>query len=249
MPGSNTGFGVRPDQRTTLLIDGPSLHATARAIGFDVDYKKLLSHFDDRGTLHRAIYFTALNENDEFTPLRPLVDWLGYNGYMLVTKPFKDFTDATGRRRMKGSIHAEMSVEMLEASQFADHLILFSGDAELTYAVRAVQRRGCRVTAVSTLKEGMETISADLRRVVDRFVDLVDVRDLIFKSGREIPGREIPATAEAPSGNATGRPTNGSVMSSRQAPPPPPPPAPAGAAIVLEARRPILGLGGVRRVM
>jgi len=229
---NNTGFGVRPDQRVTLLIDGPSLHATARSLGFDVDYKKLLAHFENTSTLHRAIYFTAINESEEFNPLKPLTDWLGYNGYMLVTKPFKDFTDSTGRRRMKCSIHSEMSVEMLEASQFADHLILFSGDTEMIYAVKAVQRRGCRVTAVSTLKEGVESISAELRRAVDRFVDLTDVKDLILKPVRETTTTITPST------------TNG-VQSYRQAPPPPP--APTGAAIVLEDRRPILGLGGIQR--
>ena len=229
---SKSGFGVSPEQRVTLLIDGPSLHATTRALGYDVDYKKLLSHFDNSVTLHRAMYYTAVNESEEFTPLKPLVDWLGFNGYMLITKPFKDFTDATGRRRMKCSIHSEMSVEMLEASQFADHLILFSGDTEMIYAVKAVQRRGCRVTAVSTLKEGVESISAELRRAVDRFVDLTDVKDLILKPVRETTTTITPST------------TNG-VQSYRQAPPPPP--APTGAAIVLEDRRPILGLGGIQR--
>ncbi len=174
-------FGIKEGQRVCVLIDGPSFFATHRALGFDVDFRKLLGHFEENAELHRAIYFTAVSEGDDYTPVKPLVDWLSYNGFRLVSKPLREFTEASGRRRTKGALTVEIAVEMLENSAFAEHLLLFSGDGELAYAVEAVQRRGCRVTVVSSVKPEAMTVSDDLRRVADRFVDLADVKDIIFK--------------------------------------------------------------------
>jgi hypothetical protein len=88
--------------RIALFIDGANLHATARTLGFDIDYKRLLKEFEGRGSLLRAFYYTAIIEDQEYSSLRPLTDWLSYNGYTVVTKPVKEFTDASGRRKVKG---------------------------------------------------------------------------------------------------------------------------------------------------
>ncbi len=75
------------DERLALFIDGSNLYAAAKALGFDIDYKLLRQEFMRRGKLLRAFYYTALLENDDYSPIRPLVDWLHYNGFTMVTKP------------------------------------------------------------------------------------------------------------------------------------------------------------------
>ena len=84
---------LHPTQRIALFIDGSNLYATARALGFDIDYKRLLKLFSSKAQLVRAFYYTALLDDQEYSPIRPLVDWLDYNGYTLVTKPAKEFTE------------------------------------------------------------------------------------------------------------------------------------------------------------
>ncbi len=133
-------------ERVGLFIDGANLHAAARALGFDIDYKRLLKHFQEQCRLIRAFYYTALVEDQEYSPLRPLVDWLDYNGFTMVTKPTKEFADAMGRRKIKGNMDIELAVDVLEMSAHLDHVVLFSGDGDFRRLVEAVQRRGVRVS-------------------------------------------------------------------------------------------------------
>ena len=160
--------------KTALFIDGANLYAASRAMGFDVDYRRLLEFFG-RVNLIRAYYYSALLETEEYSPLKPLTDWLAYNGYTLVTKPAKEFTDATGRRRVKGNMDIELAIDMLELADHLDHVILFSGDSDFRRLVEAVQRRGVRVTVVSTVKSSPPMIADELRRQADQFVDLADI--------------------------------------------------------------------------
>src|SRR5207247_6367634 len=139
-----------PQERLALFIDGANLYAAARALGFDIDYKRLLDLFATKGRLVRAFYYTALVEDQEYSPIRPLVDWLDYNGYTMVTKPTKEFTDSMGRRRIKGNMDIELTIDMLAMDQYIDHAIVFSGDGEFRRLVEAVQRKGVRVSVVST---------------------------------------------------------------------------------------------------
>ncbi|CAM6054464.1 unnamed protein product [Sphagnum tenellum] len=180
-------LGIREDQRVAVFIDGPSFYATTKSLGWDVDYRKLRAHLDDQSMLYRVLYFTAITDDPEqHSPVVKLVDWLSYNGFRTFTKPLREYRDPDGRRRVKGnSMHVEIAVEMMEAVPFADHLLLFSGDGELSYAVESVQRRGAKVTAVSSVKNSPPSISDDLRRSVDNFVDLCDLKDVIFK--RDFP--------------------------------------------------------------
>ncbi|MBO6785085.1 MAG: NYN domain-containing protein, partial [Alphaproteobacteria bacterium] len=133
---------LKPSEKTVVFIDGANLYATARGLDFDIDYKKLLAMFQDGTRLVRAYYYTVLIEDQEYSPIRPLVDWLDYNGYTLVTKPAKDFTDSSGRRRIRNSIDVDLAVDMLEIADKVDHIILFSGDGGYRRLVEAVQRRG-----------------------------------------------------------------------------------------------------------
>ena len=173
-----------PTDRIALFIDGSNLYSAAKNLGFDVDYRKLLEEFRKRGVLIRAYYYTALVEEEEYSPIRPLVDWLDYNGYSLVTKTARQYTDSQGRKRWRGDMDVEIAVDMMEMSASADHIVLFSGDGDFRALVAAVQRRGARVTVVSSLKSQPPMASDDLRRQADEFVELADLADIIGRPAR-----------------------------------------------------------------
>lgn len=176
-----------PTDRIALFIDGANLYSASKALGFDIDYKKLLDEFRKRGVLIRAYYYTAIVENEEYSPIRPLVDWLDYNGFSLVTKPAREFTDREGRKRWRGDMDIEIAVDMLEMAAHADHLVLFSGDGDFRRLVEAVQAKGVRVTVVSTVKSQPSMASDDLRRQADNFVELADLGPIVGRPARVQP--------------------------------------------------------------
>ena len=150
---------IDPREKIVLFIDGANLYATSKAIGVDIDYRRLLAEFNGRAYLLRANYYTALVEDQEYSSIRPLIDWLDYNGFTVVTKPAKEFTDAMGRRKVKGNMDIELTVDALELAPFYDHMVLFSGDGDFTALVAALQRKGKRVTVVSTLTRNISVVS------------------------------------------------------------------------------------------
>ena len=170
-----------PQERIALFIDGANLHATAKALGFDIDYRRLLALFAAKGQLLRAYYYTALMEDQEYSPLRPLVDWLDYNGFSVVTKPAKEVTDQAGRRKIKGNMDIELAVDMLEMAGHINHAVLLSGDGDFKPVVAAVQRKGVRATVVSTTRSQPPMISDDLRRQADNFIDIADLQSAITR--------------------------------------------------------------------
>lgn len=178
-----------PEDRTALFIDGANLYSAARALQFDMDYKKLLTEFRDRTRLIRAVYYTALLEDQDFSPIRPLVDWLDYNGYALVTKAAKEYQDSAGRRRIKGDMDVEIAVDMMELSAHLDHAVLFSGDGDFKALIAAVQRKGVRVSVVSTVRSNPPMASDELRRQADAFIDLTDLASLIGRPPRPASDR------------------------------------------------------------
>ena len=173
---------VYPNERMALFIDGSNLYSAARGLGFEIDYKRMLELFLGKAKLIRAFYYTALIENREYSPIRPLVDWLDYNGYTMVTKPTKEFVDSMGRRRIKGNMDIELAIDMLEMAPHLDHAILFSGDGDFRRLVEAVQRRGVRVTVVSTVRSSPPMVSDDLRRQADSFIELQDMAPSIMRN-------------------------------------------------------------------
>lgn len=173
------------DERLALFIDGSNLYAAAKALSFDIDYKLLRQEFMQRGKLLRAFYYTALLENDDYSPIRPLVDWLHYNGFTMVTKPAKEFTDSAGRRKVKGNMDIELAVDAMEMAAHVDHIVLFSGDGDFRPLVEALKRKGVRVSVVSTIRSQPPMIADDLRREADNFIDLDDLRDVIGRPPRE----------------------------------------------------------------
>jgi len=180
---------MSPSARTALFIDGANLYATARALGFDIDYRRLLREFQDRGTLLRAFYYTAIVEDQEYTSIRPLVDWLDYNGYTVVTKPTKEFVDAGGRRKVKGSMSIELAVNAMELADRIDAMVLFSGDGDYRPLLKAMQRRGVHVTVVSTLATQPAMVADELRRQADAFLDLADLKPKLGRDPAERPAQ------------------------------------------------------------
>jgi uncharacterized LabA/DUF88 family protein len=179
-----------PNDRIALFIDGSNLYSAAKSLNFDIDYKKLLDEFRKRGVLVRAYYYTAIIEDQDYSPLRPLVDWLDYNGFTMVTKAAKRYTEyATGVTRTKGNMDIEIAVDMMEICGHVDHIVLFSGDGDFRRLVEAVQRKGVRVTVVSTVKSQPPMASDDLRRQADTFVDLMDLSALIGRPSRPLTER------------------------------------------------------------
>jgi uncharacterized LabA/DUF88 family protein len=181
-----------PLDKIALFIDGANLHATCRALGFDVDYKRLLKEFQSRGTLLRAFYFTTIIEDQEYSSVRPLIDWLDYNGYTVVTKLTKEFIDAGGRRKAKGSMNIELAVNAMALAGHIDQMFLFSGDGDFRALLEAMQRRGVHVTVVSTNASQPPMVADELRRQADLFVDLVELKPKLGRDPSVRPGpREI----------------------------------------------------------
>ena len=188
---------IYPQERIALFIDGSNLYAAARALGFDIDYKCLLDAFTDSGRLIRAFYYTALIEDQDYSPIRPLVDWLDYNGYTMVTKPTKEFTDEAGRRKIKGNMDIELAIDVMEMAEHLDHAILFSGDGDFRRLVEAVQRKGLRVTVVSTVRSQPAMIADELRRQADNFIELEDLRVKIARAPGAKGHHDHPSPYEA----------------------------------------------------
>lgn len=174
-----------PREKVALFIDGANLYATSKALGFDIDYKRLLQEFKSSCYLLRAFYYTAMIEDQEYSSIRPLIDWLDYNGYRVVTKPTKEFFDATGRRKIKANMDIELAVDAMEIAAHVDHILLFSGDGDFRRLVEALQRMGKKVSVISTLQTQPPMIADDLRRQADHFVDLASLQSRIGRDPSE----------------------------------------------------------------
>jgi uncharacterized LabA/DUF88 family protein len=177
-------------EKIALFIDGANLYATAKTLGFDIDYKRLLREFQSRGYLVRAFYYTAVIEDQEYSSIRPLIDWLDYNGYTVVTKATKEFVDQSGRRKVKGNMDIELAVDAMELAGHIDQMVLFSGDGDFRSLVEAVQRRGVRVTVVSTITSTPPMVADELRRQADVFLDIIELQPKIGRDPSERQHRE-----------------------------------------------------------
>ncbi len=186
------------DDRLALFIDGANLHSAAKALGFEIDFKLVRQEFERRGRLVRANYYTALLDSEEYSPIRPLVDWLAYNGFTVVTKAAKEFTDQSGRRRVKGNMDVELTVDALELAPRIDHAVLFSGDGDFRPLIEALQRCGVRVSVVSTTRTQPSMVADEIRRQADNFIELDALREVIGRPPRE------PRVAEAPAAEPVG---------------------------------------------
>ena len=193
-----------PTERVALFIDGANLYATAKTLGFDIDYKRLLTLFRSKGQLIRALYYTALAEDQEYSSIRPLIDWLDYNGFTIVTKPTKEFTDAMGRRKIKGNMDIELAVDAMQLADNLDHVVLFSGDGDFRSLVEALQQKGKRVSVISTLRTQPPMVADELRRQADQFIDLFDLMPQISRDPSARVQREQRYAAPARPGGPAG---------------------------------------------
>lgn len=175
--------------RRALFIDGSNLYAAAKNLGFDIDYRKLKFFFESNCWLVRAYYYTAIAEDQEYSPVRPLADWLDYNGFTLVSKPAKEYVDAMGRRRIRGNMDVEIAVDALNLADRIDHMILLSGDGDFRRLIEAMQEKGVRVTVVSTIRTSPPMAADEVRRQADEFLDLLDIAPEIE---RRMPDRAEP---------------------------------------------------------
>jgi len=164
-----------------LFIDGANLHLTLKMLGFDIDYRRLLREFQSRGTLLRAFYYTVVSQDQEYPSIRHLIDWLDYNGYTVVTKTAKDLMDASGRRKVKGNMAVELTVDAMELAAHIDEMVLLSGDGDFRYLVQAMQRRGVRVTVASTMSTQPSIVADELRRQATSFLDLREIQTRISR--------------------------------------------------------------------
>lgn len=176
-------MGLDPDDRTAIFIDGANLYKTAKNLGFDIDYNRLLQRARTETRLLRAYYYTVMQEDrdQEYSPLRPLVDWLDYNGFQMVTKPAREFTDSQGRKRFRGSIDVELGVDMALMAGKLDCIVLFSGNGDLRHAIERCQQQGCRVVVVSTIGTQPPMAADEMRRQADRFIDVTELADVIAR--------------------------------------------------------------------
>jgi len=179
------------EEKLAVFIDGANLYAAAKTLDVEIDYKLLLKWIGGQSRLVRAFYYTALMEDQEYSPIRPLIDWLDYNGYTMVTKPAKEFTDSSGRKKIKGNMDIELAIDVMEIAENVDHIVLFSGDGDFRRLVEAVQRKGVRVTVVSTIKTQPAMVADELRRQADFFIDLADLSAML-KSFSQTTAQEAP---------------------------------------------------------
>lgn len=187
----------RPEERVCLFIDGANLYSASRNLGFDVDYRNLLGFFRKHCTVIRAYYYSAVLDTEEYSPLKPLTDWLAYNGYFLVTKNAREFTDQTGRRRIKGSMDIELAVDMMELAPHIDHAVLFSGDTDFRRLIESVQRRGVRVTVVSSIRTTPPMVGDELRRQADQFLELNDIAPEFTRKQTDTKSKAYPLSPSA----------------------------------------------------
>ena len=169
--------------KTALFIDGSNFYAAAKGLNLDIDFARMRAYFAKDTNLIRAYYYTAIPEDQEFSSLRPLVDWLDYNGYAVVSKFTREFIDEeTGKRRLKGNMDMELALDMLKLAPHIDHAVLFSGDGDFCRLLEDVQALGVRTTVVSTNKTTPPMVADQLRRMADIYIDMVDIAPDISKS-------------------------------------------------------------------
>ena len=174
-----------PEERIAIFVDGANFYNTTKSLDFDIDYKKMLELFKQKGRLVNAYYYTAILEHEEYSPIRPLVDWLNYNGYQVITKPAKSYTDREGRNRVKGNMDIELALDMVEMAANVDHIILCSGDGDFKVAIEACQRKGTRVSVLSSMRTKPPMLSDELRRQANDVIELSDMENLICRPRRE----------------------------------------------------------------
>ena len=166
-----------PNERTSIFIDGRSLFHTARKLDFEVDLSKFSQYFASKFQLVRCSYYTPVSE--ERTPLHNILDWLSYNGFTVSTRVFSPDNHPP-------SISSLMSVDIIEQTlgngyagdepYALQHVVIVSGDGDYCPVVKFLKSRSIRVSVMSSLETEPLSISEELRRLADNFIELDDLR-------------------------------------------------------------------------
>lgn len=172
--------------KVAIFIDGGSTYAAAKSLNIDIDYKCLPAAICPKAKVVRAAYYTvAVERPDEFRPMQSLLDFLSYNGFIVTAREVREYE---GGRRERGSIAVDLALDALELSAHVDHVFILTGDLDFLPLIEGIQRRGRRVTIVSTVN----ACADELRRQADTFIDLVDIKGII---SRDLSTRKEPVPA------------------------------------------------------
>jgi len=168
------------NEALAIIIDGASIHSASQSVDLQIDWHTFLTEFQNRGHLIRAIYATPIFEDEgEHNPLRPLIDWLDYNGFTTITRTARKEADDNGRFRIKnGNIHVDVTLAAIRLAKKADHIVLFSGDGSYEPLVKELKRMNVRVSVCCAKKSAAD----GLRRNADEFIDLEDIRGLVGRA-------------------------------------------------------------------
>lgn len=172
------------DERLAIFIDGQHLFSASRNLGFDVDYRNFLECFRKKGKVIRAYYYAVHVDNGEYSPLKPLTDWLAYNGYALSMRTTTEHTDSQGRRRIPHT-DLEMLADMFGIADHVDHMVIVTGNGGYCRGVSLIQQRGVRVSVLSSIKTDSPMLSDDLRRTCDQFIELQEIKSEFTRVNRE----------------------------------------------------------------
>ena len=165
-----------------LFFDGANTQMAAKALSFEIDYKKLRDGFAERCNVLRSYYFQATPPDgyENYAYVKPLTDFLSYNNYHLITKPFRQFKDADGVVRGKGNMDIEIAIQMMKSMNKADYLFLFSGDGDFKPLLEECQLNGhAQIVVVSTLHSEPPVVSDELRKQADHYIDWANLEPVV----------------------------------------------------------------------
>ena len=167
--------------KVAIFIDGSNLWQTCRNLNMKINFKQLREWAAEQNTIWLGYYTGLVSNRDEENPLIKMTDWLSYNGYIVVKKQAStvNSNDSDEERIIKGNIDVDITVDMMLMAENVDTIILFSGDGDFIPVVEAVQRKyGVYVICVSSTKP-VNIVSGELRRKVNQFIELDDLRETI----------------------------------------------------------------------
>ncbi len=173
-------------ERVAIFIDGENIHYSAKHLNMRLDYLKLCARLAGNRRLVRSYFYTAVSNQSEGKI--DFINFLKLNGFTVVTKEIKSFSDDQGQARsVRSSLDMELAIDVLDMTQHLDVVILCTGDGDFKPLVNSVSRQGRRVE-VCALRE---MTSTDLIAAADVYTDLASMKDQIALQGRETEPREI----------------------------------------------------------
>lgn len=163
--------------RCAVFIDGNNVFHSARQLGFEVDYARLLTMLSEGRELLRAFFYTGVDENAERQ--RGFLHWMRRNGFRVVQKPVKVERDGTRRARLE----VEITTDMMAYADKVDLIVLVSGDEDFAYPLQVLGQKGVRVE-VAGFRSAMSNRILD---AADRYIELDQLSEAFRKLSSEEP--------------------------------------------------------------